>query len=106
MVSKAHAKYAKSAKFLRRSRDHETPPEAATLKRRTSAATRKSAAVEQIRNGATVRENDTTLRGINAQVREYDTRFGENYARLRENYARVRERKKPTVGELFISRLK
>ena len=49
---------------------HETPPTAATLKRRTSAATRKSCAVEQMWNGATVRENDATLRGIYAQVRE------------------------------------
>ena len=73
---------------------HETPPEAATLKRRTSAATRKSCAVEQIRNGARVRENDATLRGIYAQVREI-------YAQRRGNDAGRRETKKPTVGELF-----
>jgi hypothetical protein len=39
-------------------------------KRRTSAATRKSCAVEQIRNSATVRENDARGRVINAQRRE------------------------------------
>lgn len=60
---------------------------AATLKRRTSAATRKSCAVVQIRNSATVRENDATLRGI--------------YAQVRENDAGVSETKKPTVGEPF-----
>ena len=74
---------------------------AATLKRRTSAATRKSGAVEQIRNGATVRENDATLRGINAQVCENDARGREIHAQRRRNDAGQCETKKPTDGELF-----
>ena len=88
-----HAKFAKSAKVgvgvltTEYTEYTEFCGGAATTKTPASRATRKSCAVEQIRNGATVRENDA--------------RFGENYARLRENYARVRERKKPTVGELL-----
>ena len=74
---------------------------AATLKRRTSAATRKSCAVEQIRNGARVRENDATLRGIYAQVRENNARVREMHAQHRTNDAGRRETKKPTIGELF-----
>ena len=74
---------------------------AATLKRRTSAATRKSCAVEQIRNGARARENDATLRGIYAQVRENNAELRGINAQRRINDADVRETKKPTVGELF-----
>jgi hypothetical protein len=90
VISMAHAKSAKSAKFC---------GGAATLKRRTSAATRKSCAVEQIRNGATVRENDATLRGINAQVCENDARGCEIHVQRRRNDAGRRETKKPIVGE-------
>ena len=71
----------------------------------TSAATRKSCAIEQIRNGATVRENDATLRGINAQVRENDARGRKIHAQRRRNDAGRRETKKPTKGELFMFRL-
>jgi hypothetical protein len=95
VISMAHAKSAKSAKFC---------GGAATLKRRTSAATRKSCAVEQIRNGATVRENDATLRGINAQVCENDARGREIHVQRHRNDAGQRETKKPTVGELLTPR--
>ena len=74
---------------------------AETLKRRTSAATRKSCAVEQIRNGATVRENDATLREIYAQVRENNAELRGIFAQVRTIDARARETKKPTVGELL-----
>ena len=80
---------------------HETPPTAATLKRRISAATRKSCAVKQIRNGATVRENDATLRGIYAQGCENDAELRGINAQRRTNDAGRRETRKPTIGELF-----
>ena len=66
-------------------------------KRRTSAATRKSCAVEQIRDDARARENNAELRGINAQVCENDARGREIYAQRRTNDADVRERKSPPM---------
>ena len=70
-------------------------------KRRTSAVTRKSCAVEQIRDDARARENNAELRGINAQVCENDARRREIYAQRRKNDAGRRETKKPTDSELF-----
>ena len=88
---------------------------AATLKRRTSAATRKSGAVVQARKGATIRENDATLRGIYAQVRENnaelrginaqrrgnDARRHEIHAQHRTNDADVCERKSPPLVSFY-----
>ena len=74
-------------------------------KRRTSAATRKSCAVEQIRDDARAHENNAELRGINAQVCENDARGRETHVQRRKNDERVRETKKPTDGELVKTKL-
>ena len=73
-------------------------------KRRTSAATRKSCAVEQIRDDARARENNAELRGINAQVCENDTRGREIHVQRRRNDAGRRETKKnpPLVSFLML----